>query len=131
MSYVVWGKQYCPNGQTLYSGVLGGNYVRHSAGGNGQVCLPDSPKYSTYASGAQQRGRMYPGRYDTKAYSHLTRYHGKLIRCAACYNSDSSALLMIPAAVSCPSEWNQEYTGYLMTQPDVAGYYRYEFIIIT
>ena len=125
VSYVVWGKQYCPNGQTLYSGVLGGNYVRHSAGGSGQVCLPDSPEYGTYASGAQQKGRMYPGKYETKAYSHLTQYHGKLIRCAACYNDDSSTLLMIPAAVSCPSEWNQEYTGYLMTQPDIAGYYRY------
>ena len=104
VSYVVWGKQYCPNGQTLYSGVLGGNYVRHSAGGSGQVCLPDSPEYGTYASGAQQKGRMYPGKYETKAYSHLTQYHGKLIRCAACYNDDSSTLIMIPAAVSCPSE---------------------------
>ena len=125
MSYIVWGKQYCPNGQTLYSGVIGGNKVTHSAGGSNQLCLPDSPKYGQYTSGAQQRGLIYPGKYDTSSYTYLSRVHGKLARCAACYNSGSSTSIMIPAAVSCPRGWNQEYQGYLMAQPDVRGYYRY------
>jgi len=125
VSYIVWGKQFCPNGQTLYSGVLGGNYVRHSAGGSNQVCLPDSPVYGQSTTGAQQRGRIYPGKYETQAYTHLKLAHGKLVRCAACYNSKSSTLIMIPAATTCPREWKQEYYGYLMTQPDVGGYYRY------
>ena len=125
VSYIVWGKQYCPNGQTLYSGVIGGNTVTHSAGGSNQLCLPDSPKYGQYTSGAQQRGLIYPGKYDTSSYTSLSRVHGKLARCAACYNSGSSTSIMIPATISCPRGWNQEYYGYLMAQPDVRGYYRY------
>ena len=129
VSYTVWGKQYCPNGQTLYSGVIGGNKVTHSAGGSNQLCLPDSPKYGQYTSGAQQRGLIFPGKYDTSSYTSLSRAHGKLARCAACYNSRSSTSIMIPAAVSCPRGWNQEYYGYLMAQPDVRGYYRYVTIL--
>lgn len=125
VSYIVWGKQYCPNGQTLYSGILGGNYVKHSGGGSNQVCLPDTPKYDKFSSGAQQNGKIYPGKYETQAYTHLKQAHGKLVRCAACYNSQSSTLLMIPATVNCPREWNQEYSGYLMTQPTKKGSYRY------
>lgn len=124
VSYIVWGKHYCPRSRTLYSGMLGGTYVLHSAGSSNQVCLPDIPHYSTYASGSQQRGRMYPGKYDTQSYVHLKRSHGRLISCAACYNDRSSTVIMIPAAVKCPSEWKEEYQGYLMTQPDVAGYHR-------
>lgn len=124
VSYIVWGKQYCPNGQTLYSGVLGGNYVKHSAGSSDQVCLPDTPQYSTHASGSQQRGRVYPGKYDTQSYKHLKKFHGTLVRCAACYNDASSTVMMIPAVVKCPNQWKEEYQGYLMTQPDVAGYFR-------
>lgn len=125
VTYIAWGKQYCPNGQTLYSGVIGGNLVTHSAGGSNQLCLPDSPRYGQYTSGAQQRGLIFPGKYDTSSYAHqLSSVHGKLATCAACYNSGSSASLMIPAAVNCPSGWTQEYIGYLMAQPDVGGYYR-------
>ena len=117
-------KQYCPNGQTLYSGVIGGNTVRHSAGGSNQLCLPDTPKYGQYTDSAQQRGLIFPGKYDTSSFTHLSRVHGKLARCAACYNSGSSTSIMIPARISCPCGWNQEYYGYLMAQPDVGGYYR-------
>lgn len=124
LSYIVWGKQYCPNGQTLYSGVIGGSAVTHSAGGGNQLCLPDSPQYGQYTSGTQQRGLIFPGKYDTSSYTHLSRVHGKLARCAACYNSGSSTSIMIPARVSCPRGWKQEYYGYLMAQPDVRGYYR-------
>ena len=126
VSYIAWGKEHCPNGgQTLYSGVIGGNTVRHSAGGSNQVCLPDSPSYGQYTSGAQQKSIMYPGKYETRSFTTLSHVHGKLARCAACYNTGSSTSIMIPATVTCPSGWNQEYYGYLMSQPDVGGYYRY------
>ena len=129
ISYIIWGKESCPNGQTLYSGVIGGNYVRHSAGGSNQVCLPNSPQYGQYSSGAQQRGLIFPSKYDTSTYSNVSHVHGKLATCAACYNSGSSTSIMIPAAVSCPDGWNQEYYGYLMSQPDIPSYYRYSHII--
>lgn len=33
VTYTIWGRPYCYRGQTLYSGVIGGNYARNSAGG--------------------------------------------------------------------------------------------------
>ena len=125
ITYIVWGRKECPKGETLYSGVIGGNYVRHSAGGGNQVCLPDIPSYGQYTLGAQQVGRMYGARYHTSSYSHLSYAHGKIVKCAACYNDKSSTSIMIPAKVSCPRDWTQEYYGYLMTQPDIGGYHRY------
>ena len=124
VTYIVWGRKECPEGETLYSGVIGGNYVRHSAGSSNQVCLPDIPSYGQYTHGVQQVGRMFGARYHTSSYSHLSYAHGKIVKCAACYNDKSSTSIMIPASVSCPNGWTQEYYGYLMTQPDIGGYYR-------
>ena len=124
ITYIVWGRKKCPKGETLYSGVIGGNYVRHSAGGGNQVCLPDIPSYGQYTLGAQHVGQMYGVRYHTSSYSHLSYAHGKIVKCAACYNDKFSTSIMIPARVSCPNDWTQEYYGYLMTQPDIGGYYR-------
>ena len=40
--------------------------------------------------------------------------HNHNVPCAVCYTSRRTSKLMIPAKITCPSSWTQEYIGYLM-----------------
>ena len=59
--------------------------------------------------GAQYRALGQP--FQTK--------HAHNIPCAVCCTSIRSKLLVIPAKLSCPTNWTIEYNGYLMESDDI------------
>ena len=48
------------------------------------------------------------------AASHCTDNHK--VPCAVCFAATRDTILMIPAKLTCPTNWTLEYTGYLMTE---------------
>ena len=44
--------------------------------------------------------------------------HEHNVPCAICYASNRVSLLMIPAKLTCPTNWTMEYQGYLMAEQD-------------
>ena len=114
--YTHWGRTNCSNDQQtklVYSGRAGGSYYHHHGGAANLICLPDDPEYSTYDSGTNNdalRGAEY------RAYSGQPFHSvdGHNIPCAVCYASTRDTVLMIPAKLTCPTNWTTEYTGYLM-----------------
>ena len=119
--YTRWGRTNCSSDQQtelVYSGRAGGSRFDHHGGGANLLCLPDDPEYSTYGSGvtnwAPLGGAIYRGASGQPFRNH--DYRNML--CAVCYASTRDTVLMIPAKLTCPTNWTTEYTGYLMAAYD-------------
>ena len=94
------------------------SFWTEKGGGANYLCLPEQPENSTYTAGVQGgRAYLYGAEYQTgggvdngpfqSVYQHN-------VPCAVCYAPTREAVVMIPARLSCPSSWTQEYYGYLM-----------------
>ncbi|CAH1227994.1 Hypp186 [Branchiostoma lanceolatum] len=124
--YVRWGKKTCPSDvgtELIYSGVVGGSWFDHQGGGSNYQCLPTDPQWGTYQDGVQgDKAFMYGAEYqlDTNYPFGSTSLHDQDVPCAVCYVPTRGSKLMIPARNTCPTDWTQEYDGYLM-----AGYYNH------
>ena len=121
--YTRWGRATCPSTsgtQLLYAGRAAGSLNSHRGGGANYICLPEQPQYSTYTAGTQNRAFLYGAEYQTAGVDNgpLSSFHDHNVPCAVCYASTRETVVMIPARLSCPSSWTQEYYGYLM-----ANYY--------
>ena len=106
--YTRWGRTTCPSAdgtELLYSGRAGS-----SSSGTNYVCIPSDPEYSS--SNAQGMVWMYGVEYRSFPSRSIT-YHNA--PCAVCYTSSRDTVVMIPAKLTCPSNWTTEYTGYLMS----------------
>ena len=106
--YTRWGRTTCPSvdgTELLYSGRAGS-----SSGGTNYVCMPSDPEYSS--SNAQGIVWMYGVEYKSFPSRSITNHNAP---CAVCYTSSRDTVVMIPAKLTCPSNWTTEYTGYLMS----------------
>ena len=112
--YTRWGKTTCPGTlgtELVYSGLAGGSHYSHSGGGASYLCLPKMPDYllngipSVYSY-------LYGAEYEAPLFT--TDDHN--VPCAVCYTSNCSSKLMIPAKLSCPTSWTEEYERYLMAE---------------
>ena len=115
--YTRWGKTSCPSDQgtsLVYSGRAGGSYYHHHGGGANLLCLPDDPEYSRYESGVQGLSPLRGAEYQSNQNQPFGGTHNHNIPCAVCCISIRSKLLVIPAKLTCPTNWTTEYTGYLM-----------------
>ena len=115
--YTRWGRTSCPMNQgtdLVYSGRAGGSYFHHHGGAANLLCLPDDPEYSRYASGVQGYSPLRGAEYRTTSGQPLNSREGHNMPCAVCCTSTRSKLLVIPAKLTCPTNWTTEYTGYLM-----------------
>ena len=112
--YVRWGHDQCPStAQLVYSGRAGGPYFTHGGGGSNPQCLPLDPNFLTPISKHKLwRGLIYGAEYETITDSN--NYNAD-IPCAVCHVSNRTAVYMVPAKYTCPTEWTREYYGYLMT----------------
>ena len=118
--YIRWGRTSCPNvtgTELVYSGRAGG-----SSSGSDFMCLPDDPEYSS--SSATGSTRLSGVEYNTHPAGF--RYHNA--PCAVCYSSLRPTIMMIPAKLTCPSNWTSEYTGYLMITQAAYGHSRNECV---
>ena len=115
--YTRWGRTSCPMNQgtdLVYSGRAGGSYRHHHGGAANLLCLPDDPEYSRYASGVQGHSPLRGAEYHPQPSQPLYSVFSHNMPCAVCCTSTRSKLLVIPAKLTCPTNWTTEYTGYLM-----------------
>ncbi|XP_077866475.1 uncharacterized protein LOC144354682 [Saccoglossus kowalevskii] len=126
-----WGHSSCPDHTTLvYSGIMGGKHPNKKGSGTNYLCLPNEPKEidGSVISGPQfDRGDIYNTQYyTTDGPFARQRYHD--LPCAVCWDPDHSSTILYPARDDCPSDWRNEYSGYLMTARD--NQYATEFVCV-
>ena len=130
--YTRWGRTSCPSGQgteLLYSGRAGGTNYQHKGGAANILCLPNDPQYSRYGSGVTGYSPLTGVQYNVAVGQPLRTVHSHNMPCAACYTSSRVTVLMIPAKLTCPTNWTTEYTGYIMADyHSHNGRYLYECI---
>ena len=121
--YTRWGRTTCSNTsgtQLLFAGRAAGSHYNNRGGGANYLCLPEQPQYSTYTAGIQSNGRahLYGAEYEAGSYTTgpLISVHNHNVPCAVCYASTRETVVMIPARLTCPTFWTQEYYGYLMAE---------------
>ena len=116
--YTRWGRTSCPSGQgteLLYSGRAGGTYHHSQGGASNILCLPNDPQYSRYGSGVTGYIPLYGVEYRAASGQPLGSVDYHNMPCAVCYTSSRVTALMIPAKLTCPTNWTTEYTGYIMS----------------
>ena len=98
-------------------GIIGSGGHEHNGGGAKYLCLPNNPKYDRYDDGWQGTGAIYGTEYEVSSFNPFTtsNLHNHDAPCAVCYVKSRGSQLMVPARNDCPSGWNEEYHGYLMT----------------
>ncbi|XP_072024157.1 uncharacterized protein [Amphiura filiformis] len=116
--YIRWGRTTCPSTSELgYAGIAGGKHYRQSGSGSNYLCLPDTPEYDHYQAGAHtNRGSVYSAEYQIFDFPPFAGKHDHDVPCAVCIATNRGILMMIPAKMTCPSGWNREYHGYLMSE---------------
>ena len=113
--YVRWGRTSCPNTtgtQLLYEGIAG-KAPYSQGGGTNYQCMPNDPEYSNFVPGIQGNSYVYIVEYEFPINNDLFNYE---VPCAVCHVSNREAVVMIPARLTCPTNWTLEYTGYLMSE---------------
>ena len=116
--YTRWGRTSCPSGQgteLLYSGRAGGTRLAHKGGAANILCLPNDPQYSRYGSGVTGYSPLTGVQYATASGQPFSSVDDHNMPCAVCYTSSRVTVLMIPAKLTCPTNWTTEYTGYILT----------------
>ena len=119
--YTRWGRITCPSTsetQLLYAGRTAGSFWTEKGGAANYICLPEQPQYSTYTAGQQpDRAYLYGAEYETGGPGEtgpLSSFNNHNVPCAVCYTSTRETVVMIPAQITCPSNWTMEYYGFLM-----------------
>ena len=115
-TYIRWGKSSCPNiagTEIVYSGIAAGSCFDKGVAAN-YLCMPKDPEYksdSTYRPGAYDMSPLYGVEYEDPVQGSQDRN----VPCAVCHVTTRSAVLLLPAKYSCPSNWTRQYYGYIMS----------------
>ncbi len=116
--YTRWGRTTCPDtgAELLYEGIAAGSDYNQYGGGVNYLCLPEEPEYSAYQPGDQTHNYLYGTEYQTWNAGPLRYIAEHNAPCAVCYVQTRETVLMLPARLTCPSNWTLEYNGYLMSE---------------
>ena len=119
-TYVRWGNSTCPTDigtQLVYSGYAAGQLYSHKGGGVGPICLvgQEDLQHLQTQTGLQSSALIYGSEYQTSTTGPLNHVDDRNVPCSVCYTANRPAVLMIPGKYTCPTGWNTEYYGYLMT----------------
>ena len=126
--YTRWGNTTCPStsGTELVSeGRAAGTTYFVKGGGSDILCMPNDPEYDDYAAGVQGYSSITGVEYFPYG-GPLNTVQSDNMPCAVC-RGIRSKVLMIPAKMTCPPQWQKEYAGYLMA-PHATGNYRAAFM---
>ncbi|CAI8046154.1 Short-chain collagen C4 (Fragment), partial [Geodia barretti] len=89
--YIRWGRTTCPNTpgtELVYSGRAAGTFYYVQGGTSDNLCLPDTPEYSTYQPGVQEHSPIYGAEYQLDdAPLPIPGVHDHNVPCAVCLNS--------------------------------------------
>ena len=97
----------------LYNGRAAASPSRYKGGTSDYLCLPDNPKgSSTYR--ASEVGYLEGVEYEEWRSS--SRRVGENMPCVVCYVPTRSAMFVQQGSYSCPSGWNREYHGFVMSE---------------
>ena len=112
-TYIRWGRTDCPSGAViLYNGRAAGSPNHNSGGTSDYLCLPSRPRYQTTYNDitARLEGVEYerwPSSYPRAGRDNMP--------CVVCHVPTRSAMFVQQASYLCPSGWNREYYGYMMS----------------
>ena len=114
--YTRWGRTTCPGTpgtELVYAGLAGGSGHNQAGGGANYLCIPKIPEY--LVNGVPS-STLFSYLYGAEYQNTLFVTHDHNVPCAVCYTSQRTSKLMIPARITCPSSWTEEYEGYLMAE---------------
>ncbi len=115
-AFIRWGRTTCPDTpgvEKVHDGVVAGSYYTHG-GAADYLCLPHKPVYfDENSEGVQSHGLLYGTEYEFSTAGPLYEYYQHNAPCAQCYIP--RAIMMLPAAITCPENWTLEYNGYLVS----------------
>ena len=123
--YIRWGRTTCPDGaKRVYYGRGAGSHYGTKGGTSDHLCLPETPQYKNFYSSLSYLPELYGVEYDLdEGTSSLLRHLFQAdMPCVLCSVSTRSKMIMIPARYECPSDWNREYSGYLMSGAEHSGH---------
>lgn len=123
--------------QSSFLGYAAGNKHSTKGGGNGYLCLPDIPQWGSFLRGHQPgSSSVYGVEYETSSSNSpflLTNNGGSQLAntnspCSLCHSTIKSTTVTIPARRDCPTGWNLEYRGYLVTEGEFS--YRNDYVCL-
>ena len=117
--YTRWGRTVCPQCATLvYAGRAAGSRYNVKGGTSDTLCMPEKPQYLSTDTTATFADQLNSVEYETFGTSSTPFRNVKEhnMPCAVCHTDTKNVVLMIPAQHSCPTGWNNEFHGYLMTE---------------
>ena len=128
--YTRWGRTTCPSTsgtELVYAGRAAGSDSHAKGGGSDILCMPNDPEYDDYDAG-EGVSPIYGVEYFPTSGQPLYNVRHDNMPCAVCSGS-KSRVLMIPAKMTCPTNWQKEYDGYLMA-PNQETNYRAAFVCV-
>lgn len=86
-----------------------------------------TPSARDFPTSLQSAAHLYGSEYQ---FSYRKIAWDDDIPCAVCHVESSTSVLMIPAKNMCPSGWNMQYHGFLVTDNDDSGWYAFDFVCL-
>ena len=115
--YTRWGRTTCPSdAETLTAGLAASPYHYDTGGGANYMCLPDEPQFVDPNTNVAVQTKVVGVKYKTLTEP-LFELNDMAMPCAVCYTNRATQLMILGRAV-CPTNWNLEYNGYLMSAKD-------------
>lgn len=116
--YTVWGKKACPpvNGTTtIYTGITAGGKYDDLGGAVDTLCLPHNPDMAPtdFPNVGSAVGTIYGSEYQ---FTYRNYAQDDDVPCAVCGAKTASAIMMLPAKVTCPDNWVIQYAGFLTSE---------------
>lgn len=111
------------------TGITGGDAFINVGGSVNTLCLPHNPDAAPhdFPTSADNWSYMYGSEYRFK-YQNIAQIDD--VPCAVCHVNSTTALIMIPAKSTCPTGWNMQYNGYLVSNSNDANRHPYDYVCL-